>query len=450
MLRVVRLSGDGQYYTGELTAPGRGQDQAPSPYADGSGVWLSPGATSGAAPPVEGSTVAWLLGGRDPRSGRPLPGRPSAVTGYDLTFSAAKSVSVLLALSDRPTASLVRGAHEAAVAAGVQYLRDRAVVARRRQPGARTVVRARWGEAAVFTHTSSRALDPHLHSHVVVANRAHGVDGRWSAVDGTSLWSHARAAGALYDAHLRHELSVRLGVRWHSRGPVHAGRYDIDGLDPLLLAGFSGRRAEILAERAHPSFGGRRASIVAWAVTRAEKEAVDGAEFHRRWTDRARGLGIGPPQLARALGHPPGGRAHLDEYRFAASLAARAEGPARRHVVQAWCDAIAAGTPAADVARCVDRLVGVGDRLPEPAQRVSDLVPTNLALRSLGPRPTRPAPLEVWLAAARRHGRVRPERPSEAVAPRRRGAGPGLAADAAAWGIERRPGARDGPGDRDR
>ena len=57
---------------------------------------------------------------------------------------------------------------------------------------------------AGFEHFTSRAGDPHLHSHVVVANMAHGVDGRWSAIDGRGLYAHARAAGAL-EQHPRHD-----------------------------------------------------------------------------------------------------------------------------------------------------------------------------------------------------------------------------------------------------
>jgi conjugative relaxase-like TrwC/TraI family protein len=49
----------------------------------------------------------------------------------------------------------------------------------------------------------SRAEDPQLHTHVVAANMARGADGRWTALDATPIYQHAKAAGFLYQAHLR-------------------------------------------------------------------------------------------------------------------------------------------------------------------------------------------------------------------------------------------------------
>jgi conjugative relaxase-like TrwC/TraI family protein len=403
VLRVITLRGDGRYYTREpegATTDGPPGPLDRSPYADAPGRWLR--GPDAAPRPLTERSLSWLLSGRDPEGGRALPGRPSAVTGYDLTFSAAKSVSVPLGLSDPAVAARVRAAHEGAVAAAVRYLRARAVVARRRLGDDRTSLRARLGDVALFTHTTSRALDPHLHSHVVAANRAHGVDGRWSALDAGALRAHARAAGALYAAQLRHGLAGQLGVEWRPSGPVGSGRFEIVGLDPVLLAAFSGRRAEILAAQggAHPT----RRARGAWAATREVKQRLGGEALRDRWWARAGGLGVDEHEVVAALDRARGRPPRLDEYRFAASLHSVGDGPARRHVVQAWCEALATGAPSADVVRCVDRLMpDDGDRLPEPRHRMAELVPANAVLRALGSRPTAPAPLDRWLAASHRH-----------------------------------------------
>ena len=63
--------------------------------------------------------------------------------------------------------------------------------------------------AAAFRHRSSRAGDPLLHTHVVVANATQAADGRWTALDGRELYRHAKTAGYLYQAALRAELSRR-------------------------------------------------------------------------------------------------------------------------------------------------------------------------------------------------------------------------------------------------
>jgi len=67
--------------------------------------------------------------------------------------------------------------------------------------------------AAAFRHRTSRAAEPQLHTHVVVANLVHSpADGRWTALDARPLYRWARPVGHLYEAQLRWELTRRLGV----------------------------------------------------------------------------------------------------------------------------------------------------------------------------------------------------------------------------------------------
>ena len=77
--------------------------------------------------------------------------------------------------------------------------------------------------AAAFDHRTSRAGDPLLHTHVVVANMTR-VDAATGRCGGRSpahgLFEHAKAAGHLYQAHLRHLLSHGLGVRVGSGRPT--------------------------------------------------------------------------------------------------------------------------------------------------------------------------------------------------------------------------------------
>ena len=92
--------------------------------------------------------------------------------------------------------------------------------------------------AAAYRHRMSRAEDPQLHTHVVAANMARGTDGRWTALDATPIYQHAKAAGFLYQAHLRAAVRERLPwVRW---GPVRNGMAEIEQL--ARGAGVSTRR----------------------------------------------------------------------------------------------------------------------------------------------------------------------------------------------------------------
>ena len=81
--------------------------------------------------------------------------------------------------------------------------------------------------AAGFVHRSSRAGDPQLHTHVLVANITLLRGRTLAGLDATQLYWHADTAGYLYKAHLRHELTARLGVEW---GPVRNGVAEIDGI----------------------------------------------------------------------------------------------------------------------------------------------------------------------------------------------------------------------------
>ncbi len=159
-------------------------------------------------------------------------------------------------------------AHEAAVAEAIGYLEREACRARRGHGGA-IVVDGRGFVAAAFRHRSSRAGDPLLHTHVVVANATQGPDGRWTALDGRLLYRHAKTAGYLYQAVLRAELTERLRVRWNA---VERGTADVAGVPRRVIEHFSQRRAEILEHMAARGERSARAAQVATLETRRRKE----------------------------------------------------------------------------------------------------------------------------------------------------------------------------------
>ncbi|MDP9383714.1 MAG: relaxase domain-containing protein [Actinomycetota bacterium] len=225
------------YYAGEGEAPG---------------VWLGAGAAElGLRGHVGEQAIARLLDARDPGTGESLrqPLASGAVAGFDLTFRAPKSVSVLYGIADPAIMQEIRGAHDRAVRGAVAYLEREACRTRRGHGGA-VVVDGRGFVAAAFEHRSSRAGDPLLHTHVVVANATQGPDGRWTALDGRALYGHAKTAGYLYQAELRAELSERLRVRWH---PVERGTADVIGVPRGVIEHFSRRR---------PRFSRRWPSVV--------------------------------------------------------------------------------------------------------------------------------------------------------------------------------------------
>jgi conjugative relaxase-like TrwC/TraI family protein len=136
------------------------------------GVWVgADAATLGLGGEVGVEGILRLLSGQNPASGHALrqPLASRSVAGFDLTFGAPKSVSVVFAIADETVVENIRAAHEAAVHEALGYLEREACRARRGHGGA-TVVEGRGFVAAAFEHRYSRAGDPLLHTHIVVAN----------------------------------------------------------------------------------------------------------------------------------------------------------------------------------------------------------------------------------------------------------------------------------------
>ena len=207
---------------------------------------------------VGSASLRALLSGMAPDGNSRLSGRPGRVhtPGWDMTFSAPKSVSILYGLGGVAVAQQVAEAHEAAVDEALRWLEQHATVSRRRFAGQVVTVKGEGLVVAAFRHRTSRLGDPQLHTHALAANVVERDDGSWGALDSRPLYRQAKTAGFLYQAVLRAQLTERLGVGW---GEVANGVAEIAGTNETLLALFSKRRAQIVesvaaaGERSRPS-----------------------------------------------------------------------------------------------------------------------------------------------------------------------------------------------------
>ena len=123
---------------------------------------------------------------------------PCAVAGFDLTFTVPKSASVLWALASPTTQAAVTAAHETALGAALALFEERALFTRTGRAGCAQVP-TRGMIAAAFDHWDTRTGDPNLHTHVVVANKVQGEDGKWRSLDSRALHHAAVAVSELYD-----------------------------------------------------------------------------------------------------------------------------------------------------------------------------------------------------------------------------------------------------------
>lgn len=294
-------SGLDEYYTGAGEAPG---------------VWVGSGGESlGLVGEVEPADLRAVLAGLAPGTGltpngTSLRSHPRRVPGFDLTFSVPKSVSVAYALADRRVQHLIVTACEAALSETLGWLEREACFVRRGTN--KTENRETWGEAwgtrrmvargfvgAAYRHRTSRAGDPHLHWHVLVANLAQGIDGRWSALDGRAIYDTARTGGAVFQAAMRRELTAALGVEW---GPVHEDAAEIAGIPHGVLREFSKRHEQIAEWLADAGEAGPVAAAVAQRATRTRKQTpADFSAVESDWHARAEAAGWGPVELEQLL-----------------------------------------------------------------------------------------------------------------------------------------------------
>jgi conjugative relaxase-like TrwC/TraI family protein len=278
--------------------------------------------------------------------------------GLDLTFSAPKSVSLLFAFGEPAIVEAVRTAHEVAIGESLAYLDNVAGHGLRghQGDGKRAKRIGTDGLVAVaFEHRSSRAMDPQLHTHVVVPNLIHGADGQWSAVDTRALHRHARTTGYLYQAVLRHQLTTTLGVEWQ---PVRRGQADLAGIPVDAVALFSTRRAQIETHLDATGTTGSQAAQIACLATRPDKPPLPSSDdpegLRERWSSQARKAGIDPDRLMFDVlqTHPQRNGASSTE---APNLAAHLLGPKgltehttsfdRADLLRALCEQLPAGTP---------------------------------------------------------------------------------------------------------
>ncbi len=229
----------GRYYT----------EQLPSYYLDGGeppGRWFGRGAGMlGLDGGIDDEAFLAVMAGLDPVTGERLGRRfgETSVRGFDATFSAPKSVSVLFAVGNERLQREVTEAHDTAVDAVLAWVESRAHTRLRRR-GHVVCVDAEGIVAGVFRQHTSRRLDPQLHTHAVIANRVKAPDGRWLALDARTVKMDQRTLSSLYHAGLRAELTRRLGVVWHP--PVN-GVAEIAGVDPDVLVEFSQRTRDVEA-----------------------------------------------------------------------------------------------------------------------------------------------------------------------------------------------------------
>jgi conjugative relaxase-like TrwC/TraI family protein len=366
------------YYTERDSVPGR---------------WVGREAKAlrlGEAP--ERGQLSTLLSGRSPKTGEVLAGgrgRTPTNAGFDLTFTAPKSVSVLLAIGDDHMRATIIAAQERAARAGLDYLERHECFARRGTDGV-NVVPAGGFVGAAYTHEMARSGDPHLHTHVVIANRVRAADGRWTAPDMRPVYAAAKTAGTIAEAELRRELSKSLGVRWRA---VVNGTAEIDGVPKSVLDHFSQRHAEIAELAVARGWTTERGIEEIQRETRDRKPTLDRDVAQAQWRARASEHGLSGDELAKVLDRarvrrPPGYRTQLAAHLAGQDGLTRQESTfSRRALIQGIAAGYSEGITGRDLETAADafldkRAVAVSERIGHEPERYTtvDMLATEVHL----------------------------------------------------------------------
>ena len=212
--------------------------------------------------------------------------------GWDLTFSAPKTVSVVWSQADQETRSQIQEAQETAVRKALDWLEGESITRRGKGGGIKEPAKL---IIATFEHGTSRAQDPQLHTHCLIMNAAVRQDGTTGAIESQQFYRNKMAAGALYRAELARQLEMRLGLQSIKKADKQT-LFELRGVDPALVEEFSKRRSEIESALATTGNSSAKAAEIAALDTRHVKGHMAREELFRVWQQVGAAYNYQPPQ----------------------------------------------------------------------------------------------------------------------------------------------------------
>lgn len=222
-------------------------------------------------------------------------GKENRQIGWDLTFSAPKSVSVLWSAASPEMRREIQEAQDTAVRKTVEHLEETAASRTgsqgNEQEDAGLIV-------ALFEHGSSRANDPQLHTHALFLNVGVDEAGKTRTILSSALYQQKLTAGALYRTELAHQLVERLGVRLERK----EFSFKIKGVPQKLCDSYSKRRNEVVTALRKAGQCSAHAAQIATLETRRPKDTLPRKELFKKWKSEAAKHGFGEKQIERITG----------------------------------------------------------------------------------------------------------------------------------------------------
>jgi conjugative relaxase-like TrwC/TraI family protein len=290
------------YLEGERDGANRGAEDYYTESGQTQGRWLGSGAADlHLVGDVNDQAFDRLAAGFHPETGRALVQRAgdSHRPGWDMTFSAPKSVSVVWGIADDKQREAIERAHAQAVERTLTFAeRQQLFMTRRGHDGIKR--EATRPIIAAYQHGTSREADPQLHTHAFVLNVATRDDGSYGTLETKPLYEWKMALGAAYRAELAQELRT-LG---YETAPDSKGNFRISQVPRDLERHFSKRRAQIEAVMNERGTTSAKAAEIAALNTRKAKESANATTLRATWRSESLAFGVTAQYLADLAQHP--------------------------------------------------------------------------------------------------------------------------------------------------
>ncbi|OGV25548.1 MAG: conjugal transfer protein TraI [Legionellales bacterium RIFCSPHIGHO2_12_FULL_37_14] len=234
-----------------------------------------------------------LLEGKLPNGQKLQNAKGEHRPGFDMTFSAPKSVSILVGLG---IAKELEKYHDKAVEYAINHIEKE--FSQTRVIKSDKLIFEKTGNLliAAFRQPSSRANDPALHTHCVTMNmtflagKAKSLASDPSRNQGVieQIQNNAHYCGLLYRSNLANQLK-EAGYKLKMMGE---GLFEIEGISDPVLREFSKRREDIEKLLEEKGWQGAKSASIATLLTRKGKEETNLEALKEDWIDRAAKLGF--------------------------------------------------------------------------------------------------------------------------------------------------------------
>ncbi len=327
------------------------------------GVWMGEGASRlGLSGTVARDAFVALCDNQHPVSGvrltqRHKTTRHDSATGseranrrvfFDFTISPPKSVSIAALVAND---TRIVEAHRAAVGLAMVEL-EQFAAARLRQSGANSDRLTGNIVAALFEHETSRALDPHLHTHCIVFNATHDdAEQRWKALENHDMMAAQKYVENVY----YHELARALRSFGYRIINAARGDFELAEVSVELRERFSKRHRQIDEQTeeflaAHPDLQGANVQAIREHLAHKARDrkvrGISESQLRNHWSEQlteAERAALRLPTASGNVGRP--GRTAADAVSWAEEHLFERRSVVREH--ELWRHALASARGAA-------------------------------------------------------------------------------------------------------